>query len=779
MGLKIFKPSISAVLCTYLVLLAHSIQIPGILHIVTCIAPKDDRELRYNERVLTPYLSWNASASGFRAPEPAARNSWAVRVRNVCKKGGKDVSRLEALATYLNAADVHINDILVFTESTTLFNSVATGRNTSMGSVQEVIERFDSVRAGRDVLLAAQPWCKVQGEICTREIENYLYPARSNASVQHTMPCPKYVNGANFMGIVRGLRKMIHLMRELKSISSSVAHDVTTFPQPMYPGNVIAKWRQFMAMSKPQKFGEQSFMQFLHVFQFVSSVLDTDARVFAASCTPMYGLGKYKGVQLMCNSQPCKPQKGKVDEFIVIPRYEDRREGKPIFQRISDSKYSVECGVNHQPLIIHDLEYACYSWHERAYSALERSANHFKLSNKNILYENSGLKRGDSFTSFRNDSKTRLHILTCVTDEKGTKAWKADHLFHIWNNSASAFKILPGKEGRLIVRNVCDGIPWLGMATKSREYEKYLRGILETPGYSSSDLIMITDGLDVLFNSRGRSVDEVIEKYRLAVAEKEILLSSEMWCWIGMPCAPDHEEFLYGSKSWEAKRTACPRYLNAGAYIGTVAGLHRLVSLTWSLMYSLKGSITSPKSKAGQLAAGMGATQPPPEVAARYSSSELESGWKEFRDLPGWKSTKVFSRVPTEQGTIQFLHSRGHISTKIDLSGLLFSTGCVAQLNSKKIFHGFKCGQINCPLQERDEYVQVDGPIGSLARHPGSFYTKECGYSEHPLVLHFSGPCAPFWRRIGREIKSERLHQYFGAPQWPTQSDSMGREIWI
>ena len=121
MGLLLFLYLFGFGLCEN-ILAGVDAMTPATVHIITCIAPATDRELRYNERKLGTLLAWNASASGFKGQ---SGDGWGLRVRNVCTSLRKGDSRLGAIEAYLESQETNMgSDIIVVTEGGTLFNSV-------------------------------------------------------------------------------------------------------------------------------------------------------------------------------------------------------------------------------------------------------------------------------------------------------------------------------------------------------------------------------------------------------------------------------------------------------------------------------------------------------------------------------------------------------------------------------------------------------------------------------------------------------------------------------
>ena len=150
------------------------------------------------------------------------------------------------------------------------------------------------------------------------------------------------------------------------------------------------------------------------------------------------------------------------------------------------------------------------------------------------------------------DYTPRVHIVTCET--------RADAAAH-WHLTVQEVN------GAAEVQNVCEGLDWGGTIMKPRQVIEYMETLLAA-GAMPDDLIMFVDGADALFNLG--STQELVAAYKTAAAEKPILVSTELTCWVGDFCSISTASLLYPLDRLGPTRS---NYVNAGAFMGPIQDL--------------------------------------------------------------------------------------------------------------------------------------------------------------------------------------------------------------
>ena len=158
---------------------------------------------------------------------------------------------------------------------------------------------------------------------------------------------------------------------------------------------------------------------------------------------------------------------------------------------------------------------------------------------------------------------SNFHIITCISDKEGSDL-KMDNI--VVTNDLYSYKVKwiqtlkPWQNNPIIrISNICGkNVPWKGFLTKPTQILKYLENV------SPNDLVMFTDGTDVLFNIVGVPHNEIIKRFKSSNAP--ILTMAEPWCWLSHACTRQEMELYYPDTM--TKESDCPRFLNSGSYIG-------------------------------------------------------------------------------------------------------------------------------------------------------------------------------------------------------------------
>lgn len=156
-----------------------------------------------------------------------------------------------------------------------------------------------------------------------------------------------------------------------------------------------------------------------------------------------------------------------------------------------------------------------------------------------------------------------LHILTCISNEEGTRVeldslrvYSSKYSYSVqWVQSLEPWRHYP----EVHIKNVCgEGVPWKGFRTKPTNVLKYVRHL------PSNDVVLFTDGTDVVFNVNDITPEILIARFKSF--NTHIVTMAEPHCWVGRKCSRAEMEKFYPEAVSE--KSACPAFLNSGAYIG-------------------------------------------------------------------------------------------------------------------------------------------------------------------------------------------------------------------
>jgi hypothetical protein len=149
----------------------------------------------------------------------------------------------------------------------------------------------------------------------------------------------------------------------------------------------------------------------------------------------------------------------------------------------------------------------------------------------------------------------QLFVATCDT----RSGWKEFQALKVWNITGSRLR----NEG-LSMKNLCTGLRWglHGFLTKPLLYYDYIQSILQQSASKENLYIILMDS--DTFWSAG-SIATLWNRYDCARAGKDVLVSTEMSCWIGKYCSPED------LNRWYSKVDHIPSYspfANSGVIMG-------------------------------------------------------------------------------------------------------------------------------------------------------------------------------------------------------------------
>jgi hypothetical protein len=171
----------------------------------------------------------------------------------------------------------------------------------------------------------------------------------------------------------------------------------------------------------------------------------------------------------------------------------------------------------------------------------------------------------------------RLYVATCDT----RSGWKEFMALKVWNTSSYVLQ----KKG-LNMRNVCTGKNWgrHGYLTKPLIYLDFVSKLSGTSTAKSPAYVILMDS-DTFW-----SVDDISKiwnKFDCARGQKEVVLSTEMSCWVGRYCTKEDLQ------RWYSRPQDTPSYspfANSGIIMGRVDKVQKMLSyvVTHNKSYYIK-----------------------------------------------------------------------------------------------------------------------------------------------------------------------------------------------
>jgi hypothetical protein len=157
-----------------------------------------------------------------------------------------------------------------------------------------------------------------------------------------------------------------------------------------------------------------------------------------------------------------------------------------------------------------------------------------------------------------------LYVASC--DSRG--GWKEFMAMKTWN--ATGHPLRTGANN-IAMSNVCKGRQWRGFLTKPTLYLEWIKTIpLQSPRGGDNHVILMDS--DTFWASN--NIGAIWNKYDCARGDKNVLLSTEMSCWIGRYCKP--EDLLYYYNHTDETPSYSP-YVNSGIVMGKISEVQEML----------------------------------------------------------------------------------------------------------------------------------------------------------------------------------------------------------
>jgi hypothetical protein len=157
-----------------------------------------------------------------------------------------------------------------------------------------------------------------------------------------------------------------------------------------------------------------------------------------------------------------------------------------------------------------------------------------------------------------------LYVATC--DSRG--GWKEFMAMKVWNASGFALRNSPNN---IKMVNVCKGKQWKGFLTKPVLYLEFLKTLPINSARDGDNHVILMDS-DTFWASR--DISTIWNKYDCARGGKDVLLSTEMSCWIGRYCKVEDLQHYYNHT--DATPSYSP-YVNSGIVMGKITEVRKML----------------------------------------------------------------------------------------------------------------------------------------------------------------------------------------------------------
>lgn len=156
----------------------------------------------------------------------------------------------------------------------------------------------------------------------------------------------------------------------------------------------------------------------------------------------------------------------------------------------------------------------------------------------------------------RSREDRKLLVATCDT----RSGWKEFHAMKVWNITGENLR----HEG-LPMKNVCKGENWgrLGFLTKPLLYLNYIKQFLGQPNADKTHIILMDS--DTFWSSP--SVVQIWGNYDCARGNKNLVVSTEMSCWVGRYCTQADLDRWYNNPDMIPSYSP---FVNSGVIMGQI-----------------------------------------------------------------------------------------------------------------------------------------------------------------------------------------------------------------
>ena len=124
----------------------------------------------------------------------------------------------------------------------------------------------------------------------------------------------------------------------------------------------------------------------------------------------------------------------------------------------------------------------------------------------------------------------KLYIAVCDT----RVGWKEFHALKVWNVTGNSMR---SRGDDVTMLNVCTGKNWgqLGFLTKPLTYFNFIESLERAYATSSNEKIyVILMDSDIFWSAK--NVSEIWSKFDCARGQKDVVVGTEMSCWVGKYC---------------------------------------------------------------------------------------------------------------------------------------------------------------------------------------------------------------------------------------------------
>lgn len=297
-------------------------------------------------------------------------------------------------------------------------------------------------------------------------------------------------------------------------------------------------------------------------------------------------------------------------------------------------------------------------------------------------------------TSIQPEGHTRtLHFLICATVEQSAAAWHA-----------SAAEVRETGTLKTKVANACQGRKWQGFLTKVNALKEYATDVARD---SPTDLIVFTDGSDVVVNARGLFSEEFESRFDAARGNSAVLFQAEPFCYLGWDCSESDIRHWYPEVPRKnlTNATQCSYFLNSGGIFGRAESLSYLVTMAVNMS----------------------------------------------NDQDAHPDLKLVAK--DDQGLYAYIRMQQPSLVALDYRGLLFSSTCFGVLCTKGIAcDKMMCADGPCTLNEPSRSLfskDLDGVVSFNRDDPQiAAYLQDCGKEARPLTFHGNGPCRDAFKMV-------------------------------
>jgi hypothetical protein len=166
----------------------------------------------------------------------------------------------------------------------------------------------------------------------------------------------------------------------------------------------------------------------------------------------------------------------------------------------------------------------------------------------------------------------QLRVITCET--KGTRhlGWMKNDPLLVWNATG-----IPLRSQGLSMINVCEGLDWWEnqnqLFTKPLAYHKYVKDLLKNEHKNKrNQLYVILMDSDTLWSVN--DIDEIWRRFDCARGNKEVIVSTEMGCWMGFHCTKNDTDHWYSNV---LNTPSSSPFLNSGVIMGKASILEEML----------------------------------------------------------------------------------------------------------------------------------------------------------------------------------------------------------